>query len=75
MKRKLDTDDKVTLAGLGLFFSIIFATIAGYITHLFWAFETLMNDVGVTAGQFFLIVIGTFMPPIGVIHGFFLWFM
>jgi hypothetical protein len=54
--------------------ALVLTTIAAWITHVVWIIKALMSDAGATGGQMVLGVIGAFMPPIGVIHGFVLWF-
>lgn len=48
--------------------------IAAWVTHVFWVIGTLSAEKGVTFGQAALGVIGTFVPPVGVLHGFYIWF-
>lgn len=50
-----------------------FALIAAWVTHVIWIIATLASDFGATAGQMVLGAIGTFMPPVGVIHGLMIW--
>ena len=50
------------------------AVLSAYITHLKWALALLTSDATASTGQYILSVFGTFMPPIGVIHGVMLWF-
>ena len=44
------------------------------VTHLVWIIKALASDAGATAGQIVLGLMGAFIPPVGVIHGFILWF-
>lgn len=55
---------------IGLFFAGLFGA---WITHLVWIIQTLSSSVGATASQMVLGAIGTFMPPVGVIHGIMIW--
>lgn len=48
--------------------------IAAWVTHVIWIIKTLASPVGATVGQMVLGAIGAFMPPIGVVHGFIIWF-
>jgi hypothetical protein len=47
--------------------------IAAWVTHIVWIIGKLAG-VGPTIGQVALGVIGAFMPPVGMIHGFMIWF-
>jgi hypothetical protein len=63
--------------GLGfLAFSAVMgvAAVAAWLTHLMWIISKLAGDAGVTLGQITLAILGTFVPPIGVLHGIMIWF-
>jgi hypothetical protein len=45
-----------------------------WITHIIWVIGKLAGPVGITGGQIALAFLGTFVPPIGVIHGVMIWF-
>jgi hypothetical protein len=63
--------------GLGfLAFSAVMgiAAVAAWLTHLMWFISKLAGDTGVTVGQLMLAILGTFVPPIGVLHGIMIWF-
>lgn len=55
-------------------FALIFACVAAWATHVIWVIGKLASDAGATAGQIVLGAVGAFMPPVGVIHGFMIWF-
>tara|TARA_R110000796_G_scaffold9443_13_gene32149 strand:+ start:2673 stop:2897 length:225 start_codon:yes stop_codon:yes gene_type:complete len=57
------------LIGSGL----IALTLVSWIRHLIWTIGGLATDT-LEGGQIALAVIGTFIPPIGAIHGFLLLF-
>lgn len=58
---------------LGLFVIVFIITnIFAYLTHIVWSVKALMADA--TVSQMVLAVAGTFLPPIGVIHGWVVWF-
>jgi hypothetical protein len=59
------------IAGL---LSIGLAIFLAWVTHCAWWIKLLMNEQMDTAGEGILAVLGTTFPPIGVIHGFILWF-
>lgn len=55
---------------------IIAAVVAGFAawaTHLVWIIAALSSAAGATAGQMVLGAIGSFMPPVGVVHGVMIW--
>lgn len=62
--------------GLAVFGMIAFiiAVFAAWATHVIWIIAKLASDAGATAGQMVLGALGAFMPPVGVIHGFMIWF-
>lgn len=46
---------------------------AGYITHWVWAIKLLAGDAVVPTAKIVLAVLGI-LPPVGVIHGWLIWF-
>lgn len=62
--------------GLGILLGLclVLAGIAAYVTHIVWTFKLLLNDQTQAVGKYVLAALGTFMPPLGVIHGFAMWF-
>ena len=57
-----------------VFIGIVVACLGAWATHIVWVILKLSSDLGITVGQAVLGVIGSFIPPIGVIHGFMIWF-
>lgn len=55
-------------------FGILLAGIAGWITHIVWSISTLLGDVAMTVNQGAIAIIGAIVPPLGAIHGIYLWF-
>lgn len=55
-------------------FGIIIACLAAWVTHVIWWVGLAMNEQLDTGGEIVLAVVGTLFAPIGVIHGFMLWF-
>jgi hypothetical protein len=54
---------------------LVVASIAGFIRHLFWVVGyALANLDQISVGEAIMMIGGTFVPPLGVIHGFVLWF-
>lgn len=45
-----------------------------WFTHIIWIIKALASDKGATMGQMVLGGLGAFMPPVGVIHGYMIWF-
>lgn len=59
--------------GLCAFATLIFGGVAAWVTHIVWVLQKLGSDAGVTLGQALLGVLGTFIPPVGVVHGVMIW--
>ena len=59
--------------GLGLGLTVWLAIIAAYLTHIAWVVSHLANDTINTTSEIIL-AFSTFVPPIAVGHGFYLWF-
>jgi hypothetical protein len=57
---------------LGLL-ALAITLVAAWVTHIVWIIGKLAG-AGPTLGQVALGVIGAFMPPVGMIHGFMIWF-
>jgi hypothetical protein len=58
--------------GLGII-SVFLLALAGWVTHIVWVFKLLMNGEP-TIGHVALAIIGAIAPPVGTLHGFYLWF-
>lgn len=54
--------------------STIFTTLAAYATHLTWWIKLAMNEQLNTTSEMVIAILGTVVPPIGVVHGLILWF-
>jgi len=59
------------LSGIGFVVSLF----AAYITHLVWSLTLLMNAQADTLSEWFLVLIGLVFPPLGIVHGYMIWFM
>lgn len=70
----IDKDDVMTVGALICLVAIIIAPFAAWVTHVVWWINLAMNEEMDTLGEFALAVIGTLFFPIGIIHGFILWF-
>lgn len=57
------------------YFTIILGItfIASYLTHIFWVFGLAMSEASINAMQVVVAIFGTIIPPLGLIHGFYLW--
>jgi len=62
-----------TGGALTLIFFVL-ACIAGWITHVIWIITVLASTAGATLGQVALGFLGAFTFPVGIIHGWILWF-
>jgi hypothetical protein len=50
------------------------APIAAWITHIYWSLSGLFTGSMTETSDFVIAVLGAFIPPIGIIHGIYLWF-
>lgn len=48
--------------------------VAAFVRHCWWTLGLLMSDAPLTAGKAVLAVLGILMPPLGCLHGVWLWF-
>lgn len=55
-------------------FSFVISLSAAWITHVVWWINLMMNEQLDTLGEAVLAILGTLCPPVGVIHGFIIWF-
>lgn len=63
--------DKLTLVALVALWT---ANLAAFIRHIYWTIMLMSDGVPVTTGKAVLAIGGILIPPLGVVHGFFLWF-
>lgn len=62
------------IAGVLVGVTTIGTIVAAYITHLVTALSYLLNPEGVTEmGYAVILIIGTIIPPIGIVHGVMVW--
>lgn len=59
--------------GVGCFGAFAVMAVA-WLTHIVWVIGKLAGPTGVTVGQIILALLGSFIPPVGVIHGIMIWF-
>lgn len=76
MRNHFQTSRNESAAKLGAIAMIALAIIAfaSWATHIVWVIKALASEAGATFGQMALGAIGAFMPPVGMIHGFMIWF-
>lgn len=75
MASGLDTTEDKFYFGFGVFMiAFLIASAGAWLTHVIWIIRKLASDAGATAGQMVLGVLGSFIPPVGAIHGFPIWF-
>lgn len=48
--------------------------VAGYLTHVAWAINLIVTKSSVSVGLGIIAGAGTFVPPVGFMHGIMLWF-
>lgn len=70
----MDATETSAMLGVVGLVGFIISLAAAWITHVIWWVKLLMNEEMDTLGELFLAGIGTFVPPIGIIHGYILWF-
>lgn len=70
----IDADDWVAISIVGALLASIATLVAAWVTHVVWVIKILAGSAGVTFGQLLLGFLGTFIPPVGIIHGFIIWF-
>ncbi len=62
-----------TWCGVGCLGAFVVMAVA-WLTHIMWVIGKLAGPAGVTVGQIILALLGSFIPPVGVIHGIMIWF-
>ena len=50
--------------------ALVSSSLVAWITHVVWIIAALASSGGATGGQIALGLMGAFMPPVGVVHGF-----
>lgn len=51
----------------------VITVVAAFIRHCWWSLGMLMSDQPLMAGKLILAVLGVVIPPLGVLHGIWLW--
>lgn len=73
LERRLKKDTKIEFwLGLSIV-ALLILGVCGWITHVGWFIVQVSSEVGATISQIALGVIGVFIPPFGIIHGWMLW--
>ncbi len=65
--------DPGSVVAVGCLFAFL-GMAAAWATHVVWVIGKLAGAAGITGGQLILAVLGSFIPPVGVIHGVMIWF-
>lgn len=68
------TEASLGLGGALVALAFMLTVFAAYITHLVWSIKLLMAAAAPVWNQVVLAILGSFVPPVGVIHGLVLWF-
>ena len=68
-RSQLDAEDWVAVFMVATFFTAL----AAFIRHIWWIFTICMSGAPLTGGHVVLAVIGLVFPPIGALHGVWLW--
>lgn len=66
--------EKLGLAGAGVVGLFVLSCLAAWVTHIIVAIGALIGSTSVSIAYGILLAVGVFMPPVGVIHGFGVWF-
>lgn len=53
---------------------LIAVNLAAWITHLWWSLSGLFSGSMNQINEYVIAILGAFIPPIGIIHGIYLWF-
>lgn len=64
----------LSVGGGAIFLVAIFAFVAAWVTHIVVVITAITSDAAVSVSYGILLVLGTFVPPVGSIHGFGVWF-
>ena len=67
--RETDWGGVMVFAMIGLLLTFF----AAFIRHAWWIISMMMSGEATTAGKLALAILGIVFPPIGVLHGFWLW--
>jgi len=62
------------IVGIALIAGVVIGTVGAYITHVIWWLQLAMSGQMDTNGEVVIAVLGTLVPPIGMIHGWMVWF-
>lgn len=60
--------------GFITFVLFMLSAIPAFVTRIVWTVSTLMSNDPVNAGQIALAILGILAPPVGVVHGWVIWF-
>ncbi len=64
---------KALLIGIPLA-ALALANVAAYFTHIIFLIAALASNAAVSLGYGMLLFLGLICPPVGIIHGFGIWF-
>lgn len=70
MKYKTKVD--MGAGGALIFLAFALTNFAAWVTHIFWTIGTLTGDA--TVSQMVFAVLGAVFFPLGILHGWYLWF-
>lgn len=65
---------KLQLLMLAVVIAVPVLVLGGWVTHVMWWVTMAMSENPDTGGEITLAILGTLVAPIGVIHGWMLWF-
>lgn len=56
------------------FAAVTVAAITGWVNHIIWSITTVLGEIPMTINEAVIAVVGAVVPPLGAIHGIYLWF-
>ena len=66
----MDNNDSAHITAVLIFLIFVSTSLAAFVTHVVWS----INAAAETGSAIALLIIGVFIPPVGVVHGVAIWF-
>jgi inner membrane protein involved in colicin E2 resistance len=73
-EKSMHPTDKVIVGFGSTMFVLWLLAFAAWVTNIVWIFKILMATANFATGIYVLAVITGVVPPLGIIHGVFMWF-
>ena len=71
----IDVEEILAFSMMGALTCLMLSIPAAFITHLVWTIKLLMGGASIAGGQIVLMLVGIFVPPVGILHGYVLWLL